>query len=134
MLEKARVVEIKEGKVKAEIRRATACGESCGSCKGGCAPSNTYVDVANSMNAKLGDYIEIEMSTKTFLTAVVLTYGIPLVMLFIGIFLGSVWLRSDIASVVLGFSLMALSYLVVSRKDQRLKKEEAIHFKMTRIL
>ncbi len=134
MLEKAKVVGIKDNMVKAEIRRVSACGESCASCKGGCETTNTYVDVQNHMGAKVGDYIEIEMSDKTFLTAVLLTYGVPLIMLFIGIFVGATVLRSDIASIALGFGLMALSYLLIWQKDKSMKTKEAIHFRMTKIL
>lgn len=44
MIEKARAVEVRKNLAKLEISRVSACGESCGSCKGGCAPTNTFVN------------------------------------------------------------------------------------------
>jgi sigma-E factor negative regulatory protein RseC len=141
MIEKAKVVDVKEKFAKVEIRRVSACGESCASCKGGCAPTNTYVEAENNIGAKLGQYVEIEMSTKTFLTAVLITYGLPLIMLFVGIFSGSALanslglkMNSDFAGVLLGFLLMALSYIVISKQDKKYSKQGKIKFEIIKIL
>jgi sigma-E factor negative regulatory protein RseC len=141
MIEKARVVELKDKFARVEVRRVSACGESCASCKGGCVPTNTYVDAINHIDAKVGEFVEIEMSSKTFLNAVILTYGLPLIMLVIGIFSGSVLvnnlglkLNSDLTGVLLGFVLMALSYLFVSKKDKKYKKHGKIEFEIIKTL
>ncbi len=81
------------------------------------------------------------MSTKIFLGAVVLTYVLPLIMLFIGIFAGSTWVDSlgvpinnDLAGVLLGFVLMALSYIFISKRDKEYKKQGKIKFEISKIL
>jgi sigma-E factor negative regulatory protein RseC len=141
MIEKARVVELKDKYARVEVRRVSACGESCASCKGGCVPTNNYVDAINGVDAKLGEFVEIEMSSRTFLNAVILTYGLPLIMLVIGIFSGSVLvnnlgikLNSDLTGVLLGFLLMALSYLFISNKDKEYKKHGKIEFEIIKTL
>lgn len=141
MIEKARVVEVKDKSARLEIRRVSACGESCASCKGGCVPKNTYINVLNSMGAKAGDFVEVELSTKIFLNAVFITYGVPLIMLIIGIFAGSTFadslgliINSDLAGALLGFALMALSYILISRQDEKYEKQGKIKFEMKQIL
>jgi sigma-E factor negative regulatory protein RseC len=141
MVERARVVDITNNVAKLEIRRASGCGDKCSTCKGGCSSDNTYVEAVNSIGAEKGDFVEVELNTKTFLTAVVLTYGLPLIMLFIGIFTGSTLLRSfgievngDLAGIVLGFGLMALSYLILSLNDKRYNKNGKIKFEITKLL
>lgn len=141
MIEKARVVETKGSLVRLEIKRGTACGDSCGSCKSGCAPTNTYVNAANSIGAKTGDYVEVEMSTKTFMNVVVLIYGLPLLMLLIGIFSGSTLvnilnlkINIEVARILLGFTLMALSYIFISKLDKRSSKKASINFEIKKIL
>ncbi|HYE09072.1 MAG TPA: SoxR reducing system RseC family protein [Patescibacteria group bacterium] len=141
MIEKAKVIDVKDKFAKVEIRRVSACGESCASCKGGCAPTNTYVDAVNNIGAKIGQYVEIEMSTKIFLTAVLITYGLPLIMLFIGIFSGSavvnglgLTMNSDFVGTLLGFLLMALSYIFISKQDKRYNKQGKIKFEIKKIL
>lgn len=141
MIEKARVVEVKNNLAKLEIRRVSACGESCSSCKGGCAPTNTFVDAVNTIGAKVGEYVEVEMSTKTFLNAVAITYGLPLIMLVIGIFSGNalannlgVQVNSDLAGVILGFVLMALSYIFISKQDKKYSSNGMIKFEIIRVI
>lgn len=141
MVEKGKVIRLEGKSARVEIRRVSACGESCASCKGGCETTNTYVDAGNQLGAKAGDYVEIEMSTKTFLSAVALTYGLPLIMLFVGILSGGALSKSlglnvntDIASVMLGFGLMALSYVIINKLDQRHHKKGSIKFEIIKIL
>jgi sigma-E factor negative regulatory protein RseC len=141
MVEKAKVIEIKDDLAKLEIRRVSACGESCASCKGGCAPTNIYVNAVNRLEAKVGEYVEIEMSTKIFLNTVVITYGLPLIMLIIGTFAGStladslrLTINNDLAGVLLGFALMALSLILIARQDKKYKKQGKIKFEMKKIL
>ena len=141
MIEKGRVINVKDKTTRIEIKRVSACGESCASCKGGCETTNHYVDATNKIGAKPGDTVDIEMSTKTFLSAVAITYGIPLIMLFIGIASGGALFRSigvninpDLAGVLLGFGLMAISYIFINQIDKRHSEKGSITFEIVRIL
>ena len=85
MVENGKVIQIKDKMARVEIKRASACGESCGSCKGSCETPHHYIDAINSIGAEAGDLVNIEMSTKVFLKATAIAYGIPLLMLIIEI-------------------------------------------------
>lgn len=141
MIEKAKVVTLNGDMAKVQVKRASACGDSCASCKGGCAPSHTYVDAVNQIDAAVGQEVEIEMQTKVVLSAIVINYGIPLLMLIVGIFSGSALVDSlnlnvskDLLGIFLGFALMALSYLAAFQIDKRYKKSGKVQFVVKRII
>lgn len=141
MIEKARVISVNNHMARVQIKRASACGESCASCKGGCAPTNTYVEAVNTVGAVLGQDVEIEMSTQVFMNAVILNYVLPLIMLIIGIFAGSVLVVSldlsiskDILGILLGFGLMAISYTLVYFIDKNYRNNDRVRFVIKRVL
>lgn len=81
------------------------------------------------------------MSTRTFLTAVAMTYGLPLIMLVIGIFSGSalvnnlgLQINSDLAGVILGFALMALSNIFISWQDKKYSVQGKMKFEIVRVI
>lgn len=141
MVEKAKVVTLNGNMAKVQVKRVSACGESCVSCKGGCAPSHTYVDAVNNINAAVGQDVEIEMQTKMVYNAIILNYGIPLLMLIVGIFSGSALVESlnlnvskDLLGVFIGFVLMALSYMLASQIDKHYGKTGKMKFTVKRVL
>lgn len=140
MLEIAKVVSVNGKMAKVQIKRASACGESCASCKGSCAPPNTYVEAVNSIGAVSGQDVEIEMNTKVFMNAVILNYVLPLIMLIVGIFAGSILVDSlnlnvskDVLGLLLGFGLMTVSYALVYFIDKRYKKNGKVRFMIKRV-
>jgi sigma-E factor negative regulatory protein RseC len=141
MVEKARIVTLNENMAKVQVKRVSACGESCASCKGGCTPSYIYVDAINDIEAAMGQEVEIEMQTKVVFNAIVLNYGIPLLMLVIGIFSGSALaeilhlnVSKDLLGVFLGFVLMTLSYALASQIDKSYRKTGTVKFIVKRVL
>jgi len=141
MVEKAKIVALNENMAKVQVKRVSACGESCAGCKGGCTPSYIFVDAINNIRAGMGQEVEIEMQTKVVLNAIVLNYGIPLLMLTIGIFSGSVLVDSlhlnvsrDLLGVFLGFVFMALSYIFASKIDKSYRETGKVEFVVKRVL
>ncbi|MBP7072261.1 MAG: SoxR reducing system RseC family protein [Clostridia bacterium] len=140
MIEKARVISVNGQKAKVQIKRTGACGESCAGCKGGCAQINTYVEAVNTVRAVSGQEVEIEMSTKVFMNAIILNYVLPLIMLILGIFAGSAmvdgWnlsISGDLLGILLGFGLMAISYTLVYFIDKHYKKNGKVRFIIKRV-
>jgi len=140
MIEKAKVISVNGQKAKVQIKRSSACGENCAGCKGGCAPINTYVEAVNTVNAVSGQEVEIEMSTKVFMNAIILNYVLPLIMLIIGIFAGSAlvdgWnlsISGDFLGILLGFGLMAISYTLTYFIDKQYKKNGKVRFMIKRV-
>lgn len=59
------------------VRRASACGENCAHCKGGCTQTNITAKVENRAGADVGDVVKIETDTRRVILAAVLLYFVP---------------------------------------------------------
>lgn len=108
MNREAKVV-LKDGRLVAELTRTEACA-SCGACRHGKEEVLT-VDLPE------GDFIEGEMVELTLedgrvTQASLIAYGIPLLGLIAGIFLGGIF-GGDGMRLLMGLLLTALSYLAV---------------------
>ena len=69
------------------VTRQSACGENCASCKGGCKLQNQICNAKNSVGAKAGDKVIIEMDTKKVLKSALLVYILPIIVFFTVYFL-----------------------------------------------
>lgn len=135
------VVTTDNDMAKVEIRRASACGEKCGSCSGGCSSTGIYIDAENVANAKPGQFVKIEVETGTVMKAAFLAYAVPLFMLVIGVISGSYIHRglglnisSELFSFLWGMLLMILSYGGIKAFDRSYKSQNRIKYKITKKL
>ena len=122
------VVGLDGEKAKIKMQRHTACGD-CGACQVSKNQLTMLLDAENHVGAKTGDFVELDMETVDFLSAVVLIYVFPLIALIIGIFAGYYGILAlgikDIAAqgfgAVIGILAAALTYLVIKLKEDKLK-------------
>lgn len=75
------VQDYKNGTVKAEILRVSACGGKCGSCGNSCG-SKSYANVKNTDGATVGDVVMIESSGKKVLWLSFAVFIVPLIVIF----------------------------------------------------
>lgn len=136
-----KVVSTNGNKAQLEIRRASACGEKCGSCSGGCSSTGTFIQVQNSIMARPGQMVKIEVENKVVMKAAFLAYIFPLFMLITGIVSGSYIYKnfdfnisSEVFSILLGVFFMGISYAIIKRIDNNYSANENIKNKITRIL
>lgn len=73
--------------LKVHIIRQEACGH-CKACFSGYKEQDMDIDAQNLCDAEVGDWVELELQDNAFLKAVLISYGIPLIGFFIGLFLG----------------------------------------------
>lgn len=74
------VEDCKNGIIRAEILRTSACGGKCGSCGNSCG-SKSYVKVKNKDGATVGDVVMIESSGKKVLWFSFSVFMIPLIVI-----------------------------------------------------
>jgi len=116
MREKAIVVESRKMRAQVEIMKSASCS-SCKGCSVGRENKPVRVWAENPIGARVGHIVEIELNAKTFLSATLIAYGIPLLSFLLGIFLAfEVSDFLNISSVepfalLVGLGLMALSFL-----------------------
>jgi positive regulator of sigma E activity len=84
----------------------------------------------NTVGAQVGDEVEIDMENVSFMTAMLIAYGFPLVALMVGIFGGyygllalglSEGMSQGLASII-GLIALAISYAVIKYKEDSIKK------------
>jgi sigma-E factor negative regulatory protein RseC len=125
------VVGLEGDKAKVKMQRHTACGD-CGACQVSKNQLTLVLDAENHVGAKTGDFVELDMETVDFLSAVVLIYGIPLVALIVGIFAGYYGMLAlgieDRAAqgfgAVIGILGAAMTYVVIKLKEDKLKEKK----------
>lgn len=137
----AKVISCNNGIAKVEVKRVSACGENCASCKAGCPTASIYVDAINQVNALPNQYVRIESKPKILASAIVLNYVLPLFMLISGIILGNLLFSPvsagktvELYSFLTGIVFMAISYLIVVFVDKKYKKFNRNLFTITKIL
>jgi len=140
MIAMAKVISVNNDIAKVAIKRVSACGDSCGSCKGGCAPTQTFVEVENKIGAKIGQDVKIEMNTNSFMKTVALIYMFPLFMLILGVVLGTIFyiytgltMNQEIFSFLVGLVFLTVSYILLRMLDKRQKKTDKVKFTIIEI-
>lgn len=109
MQEQGIVVSLSGDTAFVKMKRASACGENCGSCSG-CNNFRT-VTAENKLRASVGDNVEISMPSDRVLFAAMLVYVIPIAVLIVGYFAAYGVLHSENAGVLFGIIGMIISYI-----------------------
>jgi len=141
-MEKIGFIKSLEGDIAVvEIKRASACGENCASCKGGCAPTAVYARVKNNVNASVGQYVKLHSENKKVVKAAFLVYIIPLFSLIIGVVIG-LWLatylgyesQKELIGAGIGFVFLAVSYLFLRFGESKLKESKDMEIVISHII
>lgn len=139
----------REGKVTAVngenasvfLMKHSACGD-CGACQMGEENMNITIDALNTAGAEVGDKVIVDMETQDVLTAAFIVYGIPLIMLIIGVVSGNFLFGTlmgmeknvELFSFIIGLVLMAVCFLIIKSKDDKFKKSKKYLSKIIEII
>ena len=72
------VVELKGKRAVIRIYRASSCGENCAGCSGECKPTATMVEANNTVSAKVGDTVKLQMNSASFILLSFIGYILPI--------------------------------------------------------
>ncbi len=105
--------------------RESACSGDCHKCSGcGAAKETLFLTVKNSIRAKPGDMVRIESASGPVMAATMVFYLVPLVLFFLGYFLGeTLWALGGLMG-GLGFALGIGLAVVYDRLVARHQKIE----------
>lgn len=124
------IADIKDNNAIVMLGSSSSCGNCGCSVKfrkdGEICEGSQVITVANSIGAKIGDPVNIEFKTGEMLKTSVMLYLLPLLMLVVGIMVGSSLKFSDILSFGLGIFMLALSYFALSMVDKKKDKDQLI--------
>lgn len=93
------------------IKRDSMCGGSCASC-GMCNMKDTEITVKNTLSAKEGDFVFVEMKDSGLLAAT-LVYFVPCLIIVLGVILNSMLNLSGKTTVILIVCLTVLWYIIL---------------------
>ncbi|MBS6064134.1 SoxR reducing system RseC family protein [Criibacterium bergeronii] len=133
MKELATVIQTNDQDALVRVLRSDACGK-CKACSMWSEKSE-YIDltVKNTLDAKIGDSVELDLDSPDVLAASFVMYVIPLIALIGGVMLGYYVIKpnDELTAVITGFILLALSYIGLKFNDNRLKNSDRFVIKMT---
>ncbi|MDO4543538.1 MAG: SoxR reducing system RseC family protein [Clostridia bacterium] len=111
------VTEVSEGRARVRFTRTAAC-KRCGAClSAGDKEMETCAD--DKVGVKVGDRVVVSLKSSSMLIATTLCYAIPLALLLIGTYIGSLF--SDVWAVCLGLGSCAVSYIILRLIERRLR-------------
>lgn len=140
MIESGKVVEVSGNTAKVLFHRTSACGncKACGFKKG---QQEMIVETENTLNAKVGDKVEMQITPGSIFKASAYAYMFPLGMLILGMIGGyiagaatGIFKNPEIFSAVCGIVLTAVSFLVIKRTEPYLKTRVKNVFKMVAVI
>lgn len=123
------VVDVIDNNVKVSMVRTEACAK-CRACTVGMAKQEMLIVARNICEAKTGDKVIVELNGGSFLSATLIMYGIPLIMLLLGFFLGyyvtgNIGIQNnEILSFVTGMCFLLISYIFISKKESSFKNRK----------
>ena len=124
------VTAVMDGTVQIRFLRSSACAH-CGACLT-VGESEMEITLPNTLNAKEGDRVAVDLSPKRVVQASLIAYAVPLVLLIAGVFIGSRY--ADWAGLALGIAACGISYLILRIVEKKSAKSKSFQPRMTRIL
>ena len=120
------IVRVKEtypnGMAQVIHMRESACSGDCHKCSGcGAAKEFMIFDAVNAIGASKGDLVVIQSETSTVMKAVGVFYVLPMVLFFVGYWLGGMWW--NMGALVGGLAFLASIGLAVVYDRKVVKKQ-----------
>lgn len=120
------VLNVENGNAIIGLKRNSACS-SCGACELGSNHSQMELTLENTVNARPGDTVEIQLPASQFLKASAILYLIPLIGLILGIVLGyyiglALNANAEIIGAVNGILFTTLAYMSIRRLEPKFRK------------
>ena len=109
--------------------RESACSGDCHKCSGcGAAKEAVLFTAENPIGAKRGDLVKVESDTGTVLKAAVVLYVLPLVLFFLGYYIGAQLGNFGALMACLGF---VLGVGIIVLYDRKVMKKKNIGYTIT---
>ena len=124
------VTSVKDGTAQIRFLRSSACAH-CGACLT-VGDSEMEIALPNTLGAKEGDRVAVDLSPKRVVQASLLAYALPLALLIAGVLVGS--RIADWAGLALGIADCGLGYLILRIVEKSSAKKHSFQPRMTRIL
>lgn len=119
MTQVGKVTAVYGGVATVEVRRASACGENCAQCRGGCSPTKHSATAKNTAGAAAGDMVRIETPDSAVLRSAMLVYFLPIIILFICYGIAQVLFKYTAVSVLAGLFGLCAGFFILRAVDRK---------------
>lgn len=113
-MEVGKIISIKDNKATVILERKSACAD-CHACEMGSDTKTMTMVAVNECDGKVGDEVMIELVVDRLMFATFILYGVPLVTMLAGFFIGYYILGSEIGSFIAGIIILFITYFVIRR-------------------
>lgn len=132
------VVKTENGIASVMMLRASGCGGNCKSCSS-CDQQEHFVELINSVDAKVGDKVEVAANSGRVLRLTLLLYVVPLLFFLAGTVAGYVFFQGrfesfELYSFLTGVVAFFASVLVLRFFDRRFGNRNSTQMEITRVI
>lgn len=135
------IIEIVDEKTaKLKMQRHSACA-ACGKCVTSSEKKDIIVEVDNTIGAKVGDHVEVNMESVNVLKATAIAYIIPLIALLVGTIgtyyvldIISLGINIEAVSGAVGIVFMLITFLMLKKNDKKFRDSKEYIPIVTRVL
>ncbi|HZK34419.1 MAG TPA: SoxR reducing system RseC family protein [Bacillota bacterium] len=138
MNECGQIVQVDNGNATIKVKRSSTCA-SCGACGMGAHQEDMLLTIPNRLGGRVGDYAELELSSKQLIKASAITYIVPLSALIVGVTGGyilgpMIGLDPELTGSIAGLTLTVLSFLGIRLLEPRFKRGHNFSPQMVKII
>lgn len=112
------------------VERATACGDTCGSCEVCKYASEIRTVARNTLGAEVGERVVIKTKSSDIIGAAFLLYIIPLAVMLITYLLVAMTGAEEIPCIAASFVTFAVAVLIVTVYQRHRAKKKTIEFEI----
>lgn len=122
------------GMAEVAVKRTTACGGNCGSCKSCVFQNELKTPAVNTIKAQPGQKVLIQSQTSRIFKAAFLVYVFPLLLFLIGYLLSVILSLGETLGIVFSFAGLVLGALIVVWSQRRIREKDKITFEIIEFL
>lgn len=112
------VTELNDGMATVVFKRSKACGD-CHACVS-FGTDQAQTELKNTLGAKVGDRVSIELHSGSIFKASLILYGIPLAALLIGAVIGNT--ISNLFTAIIGLGAAAVAFLIIRLLEPKFRR------------
>lgn len=128
------VTKLEDEEAHIIFKRTSSCGDNCASCSGGCEIPPLILNIKNTLFAKPGDAVAVNMEDSTFFKFTFFAYALPLILMLSGVAIAYITTKDEVISAFTGLGFLAISYVILRIVNNNYVKNKSNSVTMMKIL
>ena len=119
------VVSVGGGEAVVRISKASACSHDCSQC-GGCSNPTYNMTVCNSVDASIGDRVQIEASSSKVLLMAFVLYVLPVLFMIAAVMVADAVANSTAVSLVALMVVFVVWVFIIKKANRKIKMQNTL--------